>query len=84
MKYAKEVVELLSSAPDRDFRMNEIIYHVSPPREHRHRVRIGVGRVLSMLHEIERVAISMAATSRGSFARYRWNVKVIHDVLATG
>lgn len=53
MKYAKEVIDLMAAFPGRDFRMAQIIRHVTGgrniPEPERHAVREGVKRVLRQL-----------------------------------
>lgn len=81
MKYAPEVISLLSAYPGRQFKMVHIVNHVSPGAQgtERQRVRNGVERVLKSLSEIGQVQIVPAHT-RGSGALYAWE-KVPHAVI---
>jgi hypothetical protein len=53
MKYASEVIDLMAAFPGREFRMAQIIRHVTGarniPASERHAVREGVKRVLRQL-----------------------------------
>lgn len=81
MKYAKEVIELLASYPGKEFRMAQIVRHVSrgmpltPAR--RNAVRQGVLRVLSSLEDSGQVEKSVDAPNS---VYYSWCRKVRHEV----
>lgn len=83
MKYAKEVIDLLAAYPGREFRMAQIIRHVTKGREispvKRQAVRVGVRRVIDELVESgQAVRIKQTATT----ASYVWPSKLIHEVSA--
>lgn len=74
MKYAKEIIELMSAFPGRDFRPKELVRECSKGREltiqERTRVRVGVWRVLQELQTTGVILVSPAR--HGASARYRW------------
>lgn len=72
MKYAKEVIELMAAFPGRDFKMIEIVRYVNAPRSDRHKVRIGVSRVLKTLQDSGVVLVRPPRAIRGGYALYRW------------
>lgn len=72
MRYAEEVIGLLSADPGRDFRMREIMRAVDPDASQK-RVRVGVWRALTVLVEMDAVIVSEAAR-RGGAALYRWRL----------
>lgn len=74
MLYASKVIELLSAHPGRDFRMIEIIRYVGakPNQRDRHRVRVGVARVVGVLAECGTVLVRPPRAMRGGYALYRW------------
>lgn len=72
MKYAKEVIELMSAYPGRDFRMIEIVRYVGAPKHERHKVRVGVSRVLQALQESGLILVRPPSHARGGYALYRW------------
>ena len=72
MKYAREVIGLMAAHPGRDWRMVEIVRYVDDSKENRHRVRIGVLRVLKELETCGSVLIRPPRTIRGGYALYRW------------
>lgn len=83
MKYAREVIELLAAYPGREFRMIQIVRHVSSALDlsvrQRNAVRQGVLRVLDSLQNSGQVQkIEEAANS----VLYVWRSKVRHDVSA--
>lgn len=83
MKYAKEVIGLMSAHPNRDFRMAQIIRHVTQGREvsaaKRQAIRVGVRRVLSELVDSGQVTqVKESATT----SLYVWSQKLIHEVSA--
>jgi len=75
LKYAKETIELLSAYPGRDFRMIEIVRYVGhkPCGNDKHRVRIGVARVIKQLLEAGSVA-TRPLTDKGSYKAYHWKI----------
>lgn len=82
MKYAREVIELMSAYPERRFRMQDLVRYVAPQAEggDRQRVRNGILRVLGDLARagsIEREG----GEERGTFGLYWWGRKVPHAVV---
>lgn len=71
MKYASQVIDLLSAHPEREFKMGEIVGAAVPPDvltpKTRLTVRIGIHRVLEYLAEMGSVAVH-----RGPRNRYQW------------
>lgn len=83
MKYAKEVISLMSAHPNRDFRMAQIIRHITKGSEvssaQRQAIRVGVRRVLSELMDSGQVTqVKETATT----SSYVWPQKLIHEVRA--
>lgn len=83
MRYAKEVIDLMAAFPGRDFRMSELIHHVSKARKlslkERSAMHQGIWRVLQQLAESKSVLIRPGRHGNGSYALYRW--KPLHDRL---
>ena len=81
MKYAKEVIELLAAYPGKEFRMAQIVRHVSRAMElssaRRNAVRQGVLRVLNFLEESGQIMKIMEAPNS---TYYTWCRKVRHEV----
>ena len=80
MKYASEVIGLLGAHPGREFRMAQIIRHVTKGAAvapaNRQAIRVGVRRVLDSLIETGQVThIKESDTS----SVYVWQVKLIHE-----
>jgi hypothetical protein len=76
MKYAREIIELMSAYPGREFEMRELVRYVSPeaiPKE-RHSIRRAVLRVMESLVGAGTVLTRSASTS-GSRAAYWWRVQ---------
>ena len=74
MKYAHEVMDLMATYPERRFKMRQIINHVAPRADQRHRavVRTGVWRVLIALEETGHIASSREEVANGAHAEYWW------------
>lgn len=83
MKYAEEVIELMECYPGREFRMAQIVRHISKgktvPLAKRHAIREGVKRVLAQLCATGQVEqIKEAETS----AFYVWRCSLQYEVVA--
>ncbi|EJC65818.1 phage protein [Alcaligenes faecalis subsp. faecalis NCIB 8687] len=81
MKYASEVIALMGAHPGRQFRMAQIVRHVTKGLEvsptSRQAVRVGVRRVLeSLIENGQVVQVKESETS----SVYFWQVKLIHAV----
>lgn len=79
MLYAREVIELLGAFPGRDFRMREIVRHVSragtlTPKQ-RLAMRMAIMRVIQQLAESQMVLIRPPRAGNGGYALYRWRDK---------
>lgn len=74
MKYAKEVIDLMGTFPERRFKMRQILNHVAPHAAANQLavVRVGVWRVLIALQESGQVGIDMPNGGNGSYAEYWW------------
>jgi hypothetical protein len=83
MKYASEVIGLLGAHPGREFRMAQIIRHVTRARPlseiERHTVRKGVERVLRSLCDSGQVEKSKEGPTS---AYYSWCRSLRHGVSA--
>lgn len=80
MKYASEVIDLLAAYPGKEFRMAQIVRHVTKGRAvspvRRHAIRKGVSRVLHELHDSGQVRfIKDGETS----AFYAWCLNLRHE-----
>ena len=78
MKYAKEVIELMSAYPGRDFRMVELVNSVTSgkhTRKQRSAARRGILRVIQQLKESGCVIVRPPGKARGGYAVYRWKAK---------
>ena len=76
MKYAREIIELMSAYPERDFRMKELIKSVvgnAPSIAQRHRARIQIANVIRELETMGYVFRRPLSSKRGGFALYRWH-----------
>lgn len=73
MKYAHEIIELMSAYPGRDFRMAEIVRYVNPKATttEKHNLRRAVLRVMDTLEDTGAILKRPAKTS-GGYAEYRW------------
>ena len=84
MKYAKEVIELLAAYPGKEFRMAQIVRHVSRgvalSTRRRQAIRVGVKRVLYQLEEMGQIEqVKEGETS----SYYKWKcVKLTHELNA--
>lgn len=75
MKYAKEVIELMSAYPHREFKMKTIVQYIKPSatvREKRTTAR-QVRRVLNGLVENGTVVITNHRNKIGGHAYYWWS-----------
>lgn len=84
MKYAKEVIELLAAYPGREFRMAQIVRHVTKASDitsrQRQAVRVGIRRVLKELIESGQVTQAKEGVTS---SYYSWrSIKLIHEVRA--
>ncbi len=74
MKYAREIMDLMSAFPGRTFRMREIVKAVAKSNIiyiERSRIKKGVWRVLQQLKEIDTITIIEPEKS-GTGAGYIW------------
>ncbi len=74
MKYAREIMDLMSAFPGRPFRMREIVQSVAKSNiiyTERSRIKKGVSRVLQQLKEIDTITIIEPKKS-GTGAGYVW------------
>lgn len=80
MKYAREVIELMSAYPGREFRMTEIVRYVRPgaTAQEKHGIRRATLRVLVSLIEDAMSVVRVPPKSNGGFAVYRWRQKARH------
>lgn|SRR5690606_35818409 len=80
MKYAKEVINLLAAYPGREFRMAQIVRHVTKGRDvsasRRNAVREGIRRVLIELRESGQVE-HLDAGEKSAF--YVWRGSLPHE-----
>lgn len=81
MKYANEVISLMGAHPGRQFRMAQIVRHVTKaqavPPATRQAIRVGVRRVLeSLIENGQVVQVKESETS----SLYFWHIKLIHGV----
>ena len=74
MKYAKEIIELLSAYPDRKFAMKEILNTLgtSSGSKGKARVRVAAWRVLVALEEHSLIESTRHIVLRGETAFYWW------------
>ena len=82
MKYAKEVIGLLAANPDIEFRMAQIVRHVTRAKQlspsRRNAVREGVRRVLVQLRETGQVVYESEGDKSGA---YIWRGSLPHEVV---
>lgn len=73
MKYAREVIELMSAYPGRDFRMAEIVRYVNPKAatSEKHNLRRAILRVLDLLEDTGAI-LKQPPVASGGFAEYQW------------
>jgi hypothetical protein len=75
IRFAKEVLELLTAFPDREWRLGQIVNHVARGRptskQARERYRKGVRRVMEALIESKTVEYRPGRTDK-SPTLYRW------------
>ena len=73
MKYASEIIELMSAYPDRIWRISHLIRAVRPAAKGKERVTVHHA-VLRVLNELERTGhVSHERPQfNGSFSRFRW------------
>lgn len=75
MKYAREVIELMSAYPGRNFRKREIVKYVYPCTQNtkeRNAINRGVLYVLDWLIMAGSVLKTPPRSGNGSYALYRW------------
>lgn len=76
MLYARDVIDLLGAYPGRDWKMVEIVRHVSRGIEMNERqkrsIRKAVLRVMQALQSSGLVLVRPPTAARGGFAHYRW------------
>ncbi|BBE09595.1 Putative phage protein [Mycoavidus cysteinexigens] len=75
MKYAREIMELMSAYPKRDFRMKDLVKSIvghAPSSAQKHRVRIQIANVIRELEAMGYVFRRPPSAKRGGFALYRW------------
>lgn len=80
MKYAEEVISLISAYPGRDFKIKTIINYVCPEPKNlaeMRAVRKGVFRVLAELANTGSVLVKPPSARRGGYALYQWK-RVTH------
>ena len=70
MKHAKEVIELMSSFPDKHFKMRHIVSYVRSECQHSSARQIR--RVLAALEEVGSVKVNRPRKSGGD-STYKWN-----------
>lgn len=84
MKYAAEVIELMSAYPGRQFKMLELVRHATRARalgpQESDSARKAVRRVLVSLVDCGTVEVEPAAVS-GGYAQYSWG-KAGHHLVA--
>ena len=74
MKYAKEVIELMSAYPGREFEMKHLIRYVRPgkiSRTTRTALHVSIWRVLNDLKSTNTITANKA--ENGYSAKYIWN-----------
>lgn len=74
MKYAKEVLDLLGTYPERDFRMMEIVNYVvgkGQVRSEREASRKAIARVLQAMEAGGSLVLTPSLHERGGYATYR-------------
>ncbi len=75
MKYAREVIELMSAYPERNFKMIEIVRHANPnpkSKKERSATHRGALRVLDMLTEMGMIFKIPSRAGNGGYTLYRW------------
>lgn len=78
MKYADKVIDLLSSYPNRGFRMKEIVNYVSTDKKRRCAVRRQVLRIIEGLEEANSIEV-YKAHNQGEGAEYQWKNRNISN-----
>jgi len=80
MKYAKEVIDLLSSHPHRWFKRREIVRYVlsHDSRSTQRGVVVGVQRVLKQLQESSYISIRKTLCESGSGFMYKRSTRKRH------
>lgn len=73
MKYAKEVMELMSAYPEREFKMQSLVFYIKPNASLKERRTIGRGvrRALDYLRElgkVQKIEKNLAIQNQ----RYKW------------
>lgn len=72
MKYADEVIELLSTYPNKTFRVRTIVNYINPRKEEKRSVTRQVQRVLDGLAETGSIEVK-AREKLGAGAEYKWS-----------
>lgn len=74
LRYAREVIELLAAFPGREWKMRDVVRHVSRGRptskQERERYRKGVRRVMEAL--VEARVVQYKPARPGGTTLYRW------------
>ncbi len=73
MKYANEVIELLSAYPNREFKMINLIRYINPraTKKQNRAIRMGILRVLEPLIESNQIEVIRVCDAPQS-KRYVW------------
>lgn len=79
MKYAKEVISLMSSYPGKSFKMRQLVNFVRPNARgsERNAIRKGILRVLEHLKENDLVKVENSKNK----ATRRYSLKLRHEVV---
>ncbi|ETD72988.1 hypothetical protein V757_01010 [Pelistega indica] len=72
MKYADEVIELLSSYPHKTFRVKTIVNYINPKKRERRSTTRQVQRVLESLAEMGNIEVKVR-DKLGGGAEYKWS-----------
>ncbi|WP_071058703.1 hypothetical protein [Pelistega sp. MC2] len=72
MKYANEVIELLSAYPHKTFRVKTIVNYINPKKRERRSTTRQVQRVLESLAETGNIEVK-ARDKLGGGAEYKWS-----------
>jgi hypothetical protein len=72
MRYAAEVIDLLSAYPGQPFRKRQIVNHIAKGSE-KSTVRVAVWRVLKVLQESRQLRVESSSV-RGGSSLYSWHL----------